>query len=142
MCAALGIKYEEAVNGNCGTYAVPGTGHSNYYAGVIRDRTCIKFGPSVSFAVTGMKVIHHPHNLLLIGADLLCGGRPEGMWNFGGIKQVSKGSTCTGVICFEKDGVTEECELRHVPVHPPAVSSMLLSYVSGPPLGGQCLRHV
>ena len=26
MCEALGVKYEPAVGGNCGTYAVPGTG--------------------------------------------------------------------------------------------------------------------
>ena len=33
LCEALGIKYRKAVNGNCGTYAVPGMGQTNFYEG-------------------------------------------------------------------------------------------------------------
>lgn len=38
MCDQLGINYQTAVGGNCGTYAVPGTGATNQYFGAVRDK--------------------------------------------------------------------------------------------------------
>lgn len=35
MCDALGLTVTKAVGGNCGTYAVPGTGSVNQYVGVV-----------------------------------------------------------------------------------------------------------
>ncbi len=93
----------------------------------------VAFGPKVRFAVTGLKIIQHPCNLFLIGADLLCGGRPAGMWNFNGIHSTTEGASCEGSLVFEREGTVEYCPLVNIPIHSPAVSQHLLSLVTGPP---------
>ena len=37
MAKTLGLKIRYSQNGDCGTYAVPGTGADNQYAGVIDE---------------------------------------------------------------------------------------------------------
>lgn len=116
MCEQLGIKYQAANGGNCGTYAVPGTGATNFYHGAVRERLILQFGEKVKFSITGLKVIDHPTNLMLLGADVMCGGRLSGMWNFDGIHQTTTPQGCTGKLVFSNHQGTEECPLVHVPV--------------------------
>ena len=48
-------------------------------------------------------MINHPHPLLLVGADVLCGGRSPPMWNFNGVHQKTLGgNVCEGALVFEK----------------------------------------
>ena len=72
----LGLPVREAKGGDCGTYSVPGTGRSNCYAGVVDGPAVLQLGVGVAFQVHGLKLIDHPHPLMLIGSDLLSGGRP------------------------------------------------------------------
>jgi hypothetical protein len=97
MAKQLGLAYEPAKEGNCGSFAVPGTAATNQYLGVVKDRLIVTFGDKAKFALTGLKIIAHPCNLFLVGADLLCGGRPSGMWNFNGIHSSTEGATCRKV---------------------------------------------
>ena len=85
MYERLGLKYTPAEDANFGTYSVPGTGQINPYAGVIQDRIILQLSADVKFAVTGLRIIHHPTCLMLLGSDILYGGRPSGMWNFNGV---------------------------------------------------------
>jgi hypothetical protein len=48
----------------------------------------------VKFAITGLKVIDHPTNLMLLGADVMSGGRVGAMWNFDGIHQTTTPQGC------------------------------------------------
>ena len=55
------------------------------------------------YLIRGMRVINHPHPLLLVGADVLCGGRSPPMWNFNGVHQKTLGgNVCEGALVFEK----------------------------------------
>ncbi len=78
MARILGLPVREARNGDCGTYAVPGTGRSNCYAGVVDGVITLRLSPTIAFYIHGMRLIDHPHPLVLLGADLLSAGRPEG----------------------------------------------------------------
>ena len=82
LCELAGIKYRPANGADCGTYSVPGTGSTNRYAGIVDQDLEVRFGGEVVYLLRGMRVINHPHPLLLVGADVLCGGRKAPMWNF------------------------------------------------------------
>ena len=85
MAQAYGLHVRRAVNGDCGRYAVPGSGVEHDYAGVVEGSFCMRLGPNVSFTLTGMHIIDHPFVLFLLGADVLCGGRKAPSWNYEGI---------------------------------------------------------
>jgi hypothetical protein len=144
MARILGLPVREAVNGDCGTYSVPGTGQSNCYAGVVDGTVELQLAPGVVYGIQGMKLIAHPQPLALIGGDVLSGGRPVGEVNFTGLKLGTDAQGhVRGSVCFEKGGKDIVEPLVNVPTargsHSAGTRS--IGMVQGPPLGGQCLRH-
>ena len=84
--ALYGLTVRRSVSGDCGSYAVPGGGVDRDYAGVVERPFELRLGGQVKFTLTGMRVIEHPFPLFLIGADILCGGKKEGSWNYTGCR--------------------------------------------------------
>ncbi len=89
-----------------------------------------------------MKLIEHPHPLMLIGSDLLSGGRPRGCLNFTGTRLVTHDDcTVTGGLCFERGDEHMELPLVNVPhvrgSHCAGIDTV--GYVGAPSLGGQRL---
>jgi hypothetical protein len=97
--------------------------------------------------VRNLRVIEHPHPFLLLGADVLSGGRKPGQWNFSGIqvKTLAEGRV-EAQLNFEINGNIVHVALAHAPVghdldpRAPEVEGYL-SAVLPPLAGGQCLRH-
>ncbi len=144
MARILGLPVREAINGDCGTYSVPGTGQSNCYAGVVDQPVELALAGGVRFAIDGLKLIHHPYPLILVGSDVLSGGRPRGEVNFAGTRlSTDEKGVVQGHICFEKGGEVLEEKLVNVPTargsHSAGTHSVGL--VAGPPLGGQRVRR-
>lgn len=76
----------------------------------------IQFGQGVQFTLRDVRVLEHSAPLILLGSDLLRGGRPVDQWNFGGLVQTSgTGGKVTGSLVFEKSGDTRKCELFFCP---------------------------
>ena len=82
---SLGLTVEKARGEEFGTYRVPGGNDARGYVGVVRGPVVIKFSEAVEFEVTNLRVLSHPAPLLLIGSDLLRGGRDKSAWNFNGL---------------------------------------------------------
>ena len=74
-----------AINGNCGHFAVPGSGIEHDYAAVMEGSFVMRLGENVSFTLTGMRDIDHPLALVLLGEDVLCVGCKALAWNYEGI---------------------------------------------------------
>ena len=103
--AALGLYICRAINGDCGSYAVPGGGVDRDYAGVVECPFELRLGGQVKFTLTGMRVIEHPFPLFLIGADILCGGKTGNSWNYTGFKLLTKPcGKVVGTVGFECRG--------------------------------------
>jgi hypothetical protein len=99
----LGLAVRESKGGDCGTYSVPGTGRTNCYAGVVQGPVMLQLGPKVRFQVMGMKLIDHPHPLMLIGSDVLSGGRPKNHLNFTGLRvETDENQAMRGYLCFAR----------------------------------------
>ena len=81
---ALGLSIIRARGSEFGTYRVPGGDDLHAYVGVIGKPVRFDFGDGVAFHVENMRVLKHPAPLLLIGSDLLRGGRSKGC-NFDGL---------------------------------------------------------
>ena len=91
------------MNGDCGRFGVPGTGQTMTYAGLIKSPFTMRLGPNVSFVISGMRVLEHPHPLMLIGADILCGGRAPPSWNYEGSTLTTEGpGVVTGSLRFRR----------------------------------------
>ena len=65
---------------------MPGSDAIHSYAGVIEGVTTLRIGENVEAKVENMRVIDHPHLFVLLGADVLSGGRDSKSWNFTGMK--------------------------------------------------------
>ena len=65
---------------------MPGGTDAKAYVGVIRGPVKLKFSDNVEFNVSNIRVLSHPAPLLLIGSDILRGGREESAWNFNGLQ--------------------------------------------------------
>jgi hypothetical protein len=69
----------------------------------------LQLAPGVIYAIQGLKLISHPHPLMLIGSDILSGGRVQGQCNYTGLKLgTDSQGVVTGHICFEKEGTPIE----------------------------------
>lgn len=82
---------------------------------------------------------------MLIGSDVLSGGRVVGQCNYTGMKLgTDSQGVVTGYICFEKGGVPLEEKLVNVPTARGSHSAgtKTVGMVAGPPLGGQYVRRV
>ncbi len=80
----LGLPIRPSSDGDCGTYVVPGTGQTNCYAGMVEGVVKMRLGRNIAFGIRGLKLIHHPHPLLLIGGDVMSAGRRPGI-NYAGM---------------------------------------------------------
>ena len=81
MATALGMDVYMAQGGDCGKYSVAG-GPLLDYAGWVLKPVVLRFGEGVAYSVTGLRLIHHAHPLMLIGHDVLKSGRPENQWSY------------------------------------------------------------
>ena len=80
MVTALGMDVYMAQGGNCGKYSVAG-GPLLDYAGRVLKPVFLRFGEGVAYSVTGLRLIHHTHPLMLIRHDVLKSDRPENQWS-------------------------------------------------------------
>ena len=85
MARELGLKVKTDV-ASCGKFSVPGSEAVHSYAGVVEGTTVLRVGERLAAKVENMRVIHHPHPFVLLGADVLSGGRDSSIWNFTGMK--------------------------------------------------------
>ena len=70
----VGLQVEVAHGSEFGTYFGPGS-KERPYAGRVVGPVVLRFGKEVQLELRELKLIHHSEPLLLIGADVLCGGR-------------------------------------------------------------------
>ena len=105
MARILGLPIREANHGDCGTFSTPGTDRSNCYAGVVEGNVELQLADDVKYVIQGLKLIHNPHPIVLLGSDVLSGGRGPGECNYAGtrLQTKEKGGT-QGYLCFERDG--------------------------------------
>lgn len=97
------------------------------------------------YCVQGIRVLEHTTPLLLIGSDLLRGGRSKGEWNFGGwVTTTQEDGNVTGQMVFNRGVEEERCDLTFCPAvgGEQFVSESLVGTASSAPVGGgsQCLR--
>ena len=85
MARELGLTVK-INNLQCGKFSVPGSEAVHSYAGVIEGSTTLKIGERLAAQVENMRVIKHPHPFVLLGADVLSGGRSSNSWNFTGMR--------------------------------------------------------
>ncbi len=81
---------------------------------------------------------------MLIGSDILSGGRVEGQCNYTGLKlSTDLQGGVSGHICFEKSGKIVEEKLVNVPTAKGSHSAgtKTVRFMIGPPVGGQCPRR-
>ena len=52
------------------------------YAGWVSKPVVLRFGEGIAYSVTGLRLIHHVHLLILIGHDVLKSGRSENQWSY------------------------------------------------------------
>ena len=85
MARELGLTVKTD-NLQCGKFSVPGSEAAHSYAGVIKGNTTLNIGECLAAWVENMRVIKHPHIFVLLGADVLSGGRISNSWNFTGMR--------------------------------------------------------
>ncbi len=86
LARELGLTVTRARGGEYGTYRTPGGDEVRQYVGIIKGPVLLDLGDGIAFTVENMRVLSHPVPLLLLGADLMRGGRSTGI-NFDGIRQ-------------------------------------------------------
>jgi hypothetical protein len=74
MARELGLEVKTD-NLQCGRFSVPGSDAIHSYAGIVGGQTLFKIAQGLAAQVENMRVIDHPHPFLLLGADVLSGGR-------------------------------------------------------------------
>lgn len=79
-----------------------------------------------------MRVIAHPHPFILLGADVLSGGRDSKSWNFTGMKvKTDSGGEVSAQLTFDVNRVEVGVDLAHAPSSKGAPPVGNLSYVGG-----------
>lgn len=87
MAKALGLPVTVAKNDEYGKFTVPGSNTIMNYAGIVQGPVVIRLSESVSFQLPCLKLINHPYHLMLLGGDILQGGRSPDLLNFAGWEQ-------------------------------------------------------
>ena len=63
-----------------------------------------------------MRVIEHPHPFLLLGADMISGGKENKHWNLTGLKvKTIREGQVEGFLLFEQNGHEVAIPLPHAP---------------------------
>ena len=65
---------DKAIEGTCGKSSILGSGMEHNYTGVFKGNFELIVGNSIRFVPSGLQVIEHPFLLLLLSADVFCGG--------------------------------------------------------------------
>lgn len=78
---AMGLNVTKAHNNNFGHYFSPGY-KPQPYAGLVHGPITLKFSNQVTLSVPYIKIVESERPLIILGADLLAGGRTSGGWNF------------------------------------------------------------
>ena len=141
MAKAFGLKVRAAVAGDCGKFGVPGSGVVHDYVGCIEQPFELRLSEHVRFTVGGMRIISHPFPMMLLGADILKGGRKPPGWNYVGWELEDGLTKVGGSLLFRRGGVLEKVMLHQVPTAEEGREAMVgqLATVAGPPFGGQYL---
>ena len=107
---SMGLPVQVARGSEFGTYFGPGSVEKPY-AGRIAGPVAIRLSDEVHLEVSELKVIHHVEPLVLIGADVLCGGHRG--WSFRSMGVSASGG---GLITFAKGRRTCSLALINAPV--------------------------
>ena len=67
MAAAFGLTIRRAVNGDCRKFGLPGSGVIHEYYRCVEDPFKLCLGDKVRFIITGLRILEHPHPLVLLG---------------------------------------------------------------------------
>ena len=82
----------KALDGNCWKSRVPSTTENDYTC-VVEDSFELRVGDSVRFVLGGLSMTKHLFPLLLLGADIFCGGHKVPSWNYEGISLTMNSGT-------------------------------------------------
>ena len=105
----VGLQIEVAHGSEFGTYFGPGS-KERPYAGRVVGPVVLRFGKEVQLELRELKLIHHSEPLLLIGADVLCGGRAG--WTY---RAMGVGAAGKGMIIFANGKRTVSLPLVNAP---------------------------
>ncbi len=123
--------------GNYGRFSVPGSEAVHRYAGIVPGDTELRLNNQVIARVRNMRVITHPHPFMLLGAEVLRGGRPLDSWNFAGIDVETVAlNEVDAYLKFVVAGVKVRIPLPHAPAGALLMAAHATAYGSG-----QCLRR-
>ena len=124
----VGLPIQVARGSEFGTYFGPGS-KEKPYAGRILGPVVLRFGRDVTLELKEIKLIHHAEPLLLIGADVLCGGRDG--WTY---RAMGVGAAGRGMIIFANGKRMVSLPLVNAPIlgRPRFVSAA--ATVTAPPL--------
>lgn len=75
MAQALGLPVVLAKGDEFGKFSVPGNNQVMSYAGIVRGPVIIRLSETVSFSLPCLKLINHTYHLMLLGGDIIQGGR-------------------------------------------------------------------
>ncbi len=115
MAAALGLQVRK--DPGCGKFSVPGSEAVHEYAGIVEGTTVLQLGGGIFAGVKNMRVIEHPHSFLLLGADVLSGGKDNRHWNFAGLRvKTLAGGQVEASLLFEQGPREVSILLPHAPV--------------------------
>ncbi len=121
---------------NYGKFSVPGSDAIHAYAGVVAGDTLLYLNERVLAKVNNLRVIQHPHPFMLLGSDVLRGGRPLNTWNFAALRVKTVGlNHVEASLEFEVAGQTITIPLPHAPAGAPDQDRTAIAEVSS----GQCL---
>ena len=112
MAVVFSLTICRAVNGDCGKLRVPGGGVVHEYYGCLEDPFELHLGDKVRFIITGLRILEHPHPLVLLGVNALRHGCvPPGL-NYIGRDFHEDGGGC---LKFKSSETIEHCPLHCVP---------------------------
>lgn len=143
MAQELGLAVRTD-NLQCGKFSVPGSEAVHAYAGIVEGSTTLRIGSCLAARVENMRVINHPHPFVLLGADVLSGGRDSSSWNFTGMRvRTEQVGQVRAELTFEVQGREVTVDLAHAPTGEAKSAVGHVSCVGGslPLSGGQCLRR-
>lgn len=75
LAELLGLRYQRGRGSEFGKYITAG-GHVQPYHGLVRGPVDVRFSENVTVPLRFIKVVEHGEPVLILGADLLRGGRP------------------------------------------------------------------
>ena len=101
--------------GGFGCYSSPGY-PPRPYAGIVHGPVALRFGPEIVLQVPFIRIIESNKPQVLLGVDLLCGGRDRSRWNYKGCYvDTTEDGQAKGYLLFKLGSRAARCELVHAP---------------------------